>query len=159
MTYLSRQFSFAADTDLAKKILLEALGEVLSLVNKLPIIPLHKCHALNLQVWAKLTFTFCHYYLCPTLTRLVLDSMVTESVRTWLDLPPSATAHFLCLSRKLLGLDLILPSMLAELCQLGTELTLVHSQDAAMLTMHKLSPRLLQCLGQQLPQENCNCHR
>jgi len=51
--------------------------------------------------------------------------MVTGRVRTWLNLPPGAMAPFLPLPRKLLGLDLIPSSMLAELSQIGTDLTLL----------------------------------
>jgi len=65
--------------------------------------------------------------------------MVTGRVRGWLDLPPSATAHFLPLPHKMLGLDLILSSMLSELCQLGTNMTLLHSKDTAMKTLHSLN--------------------
>jgi len=64
-----------------------------------------------------------------------LDNLVTERVRRWLSLPPNTTHHFLPLPAKWMGLDLILPSMLAELSQLGTALALHHSKDPKMATL------------------------
>jgi len=138
MVYLGRSFTFSADAERAKNNLIDILGEVLTFVDSLPISPHLKCHALNLQIRAKLTFTLSHHTLCSTWLRTHLDNMVTGRVRSWLELPPSATILFVPLPLKLLGLDLILPSMLAELCQLGTEMTLAQSKDTGMHVLGRL---------------------
>jgi len=137
--YLGRCFSYSADASLAKEHLTTALLETLTFVRALPITPLLKCHPLNLQIRTKHAFTLSHDTICPTWLKLTLDSMVTGRVRRWLVLPLSATAHFLPLPHKMLGLDIILPSMLSELCQLGTDMTLLHSKDTAMKTLHSLN--------------------
>jgi len=64
---------------------------------------------------------------------------VTGQVRRWLDLPSCATALFIPLPLKILGFDLILPSLLLELCQVGTDLTLIHSRDLKMGILYKTS--------------------
>ncbi len=63
--------------------------------------------------------------------------IVLLKVRKWLDLPPNATAHFIPLPQKWLGLDLVLPSMLAEACQLNSALALRHSRDPRMKTLYE----------------------
>ena len=132
MTYLGRKFSFSSDLSTAKKLLQEKMAEALALVDSFPISPLQKCHALNLQLRAHLSFTLGHYTVSQTWIKANLDNAVSQKVRKWLDLPPNATAHFLPLPHKWLGLDLILPSMLAEACQLNTALALRHSRDPKM---------------------------
>src|SRR6266496_4023457 len=138
MTYLGRRFSFAADLDLAKSILIESTREALGFVNSLPISPMLKCHALNLQLRAHLSFPLSHYSVSKTWIKANLDSLVTGQVRRWFDLPPSTTAHFMPLPLKRLGLDLILPSMLSAICQLGTTMALHHSKDTNMRTLGSL---------------------
>jgi len=56
-------------------------------------------------------------------------------------MPPGATAHYFPLPYKLLGLDLILPSMLSEVCQLEVEITLIQSKDSSMAALHSLAPK------------------
>jgi len=138
MTYLGRRFSFAADLDLAKKILTDSTNEALRFVNDLPISPMQKCHALNLQLRAHLSFPLSHYSVSKTWIKANLDSLVTGQVRRWFDLPPSTTAHFMPLPLKRLGLDLILPSMLSAICQLSTSMALHHSKDTNMRTLGTL---------------------
>src|SRR6266568_1384119 len=120
------------------------MAESLALVDSFPISPLQKCHALNLQLRAHLSFTLGHYTVSQTWIKANLDNAVSQKVRKWLDLPPNATAHFLPLPHKWLGLDLILPSMLAEVCQLNTALALRHSRDPKMGQLYKQ-------LGQRAP--------
>ena len=141
MTYLGCQFSFASDTANAKNTLEETLKKVLVFVDALPISSHLKCHALNLQIRAHLSFALSHHPLPATWLKTCLDSMVLYRVRRWLDLPPGATAHFIPLPHKLLGMNLILPSQLADLCRLGTRWTLANSQDPRMRTLHDLSQR------------------
>jgi len=129
ITYLGRSFSFSSDTERAKSSLIDNLGEVLAFVGSLPISPLLKCHTLNLQIRANL---HSHKVMCNTWLKTCLDSMVLGKFRGWMDLNSGATSHFVPLPHKLLDLDLILPSMLVELCQLGTEVTLAHSKDPGM---------------------------
>ena len=124
---------------LAQQQLLKRTSDVLSFVNGLPISPQLKCHALNLQLRAHLSFLLSHHSVSSTWISSNLDNMVTGRVRHWLELPPSATAHFFPLPAKWLGLDLILPSMLSVACRLGTDLTLIHSSDPKMAVLHTLS--------------------
>ncbi len=138
MTYLGRRFSFAADLDLARSILVDSTNEALGFVNGLPISPMLKCHALNLQLRAHLSFPLSHYSVSKTWIKAHLDSLVTGQVRRWFDLPPSSTAHYMPLPLKRLGLDLILPSMLSAICQLSTSMALHHSKDANMRTLGSL---------------------
>jgi hypothetical protein len=138
MTYLGHNFSFASDAALAKEELLKLTKESIALANKLPITPLLKCHALNLQLRAKLSFVLSHYTLGCTWIKNSLDTLVTQQVRSWLNLPPCATSHFIPLSNRNLGLDLILPSMLFELCQTSSNISLVKSQDPKMPVLYRL---------------------
>ena len=139
MSYLGCDFSFASDTVNAKTNLESALREILALVGRLPISSHLKCHALNLQMRAHLSFAMSHHPLPVTWIKTCLDAMVLERVRRWLDLPPGATVHFVPLPHRLLGLDLILPSLLAELCRFGTNMTLSLSRDPRMRTLLDLS--------------------
>jgi len=132
MTYLGQRYSFRSDAEIAKKILTDSIQEALSFISNLPISPLQRCHALNLQLRSKLSFPFSHCNISQTWIKANLDGLVTNKVRHWLELPPNATAHFMPLPTKYPGLDLILPSMLSEICQLGTALTLRHSKDENM---------------------------
>jgi hypothetical protein len=116
MTYLGHQFSFSSDAEMAQADLLRSTNLAIDVSHKLPVTPLLKCHALNLQLRAKL-FLLGHCVVSVTWVRNNLDNLVTERVRKWLDLPPCSTAHYLPLPSKNLGLDLILPSMLFEQCQ------------------------------------------
>src|SRR6266568_4007967 len=83
-------------------------------------------------------YTLSHYRVSQTWIQAHLDTLITNKVRRWLDLPPSATAHFLPLPAKWVGLDLVLPSMLAEVCQLNTALALRHSGDPKMAPLQEL---------------------
>ena len=76
-----------------------------------------------------------HTPLCLTWIKNNLNTLVSGKIRTWLDLPPCATAHFMSLSPKLLGLDVILPSMLYEKNQVSTLTTLSKSADPRMATV------------------------
>jgi len=60
MTYLSR-FSFSFDGEKAKELLHSSLKDLLQFADSLPITPKLKCHALNLQMRSKLSFTLSHY--------------------------------------------------------------------------------------------------
>jgi len=132
MTYLGRKYSFMSDAEIAKKILTDSIQEALAFVSSLPISQFQRCHALNLQLRSQLSFPFSHYNISQTWIKANLDGLVTNKVRHWLELPPNATAHLMPLPTKCLGLDLIMPSMLAEICQLRNALTLRHSKDVKM---------------------------
>ena len=67
--------------------------------------------------------------------------MVSGAVRKWLELPPNATAHFMPLPPKWLGLDLVMPSMLSEACQLSSTLALRFSKDSRMVSLSYLIGR------------------
>jgi len=139
MTYLGRGFSFSSSHDAVKESLLSSLQCALAFSDSLPITPLLKCHALNLQLRAKLSFPLSHYQVSKSWIESTLDPKVTEKVRHWLDLPLSATAHFFPLPANLLGLNIILPSLLSELCLLSTQRILLHSRDPSMATLHDLA--------------------
>ena len=94
MTYLGRGFSFSSSHDAVKESLLSSLQCALAFSDSLPITPLLKCHALNLQLRAKLSFPLSHYQVSKSWIESTLDPKVTEKVRHWLDLPLSAMAHF-----------------------------------------------------------------
>jgi len=66
MTYLGRRFSFASDLSVAKEVSTAITTEALTFVGRLPISPLLKCHALNLQLRAHLSFPLSHYSLSQT---------------------------------------------------------------------------------------------
>jgi hypothetical protein len=139
MVYLGCSLSYASDTENAKSGLVETLKKVITFVETIPISSLLKCHALNLQIRAHLSFSMSHHHLPSTWLKTCLDGMVLERVRHWLDLPPGATVRFTPLPHQLLGLDLVLPSQLADLCRFGTDVALVHSKDPRMQTLQELS--------------------
>jgi len=66
MTYLGRRYLFMSDSGIAKKILTDSTLEALTFVGSLPISPVQKCHALNLQLRAHLSFPFSHYTISQT---------------------------------------------------------------------------------------------
>jgi len=132
MIYLGRRYSFMSESGITKKILTDSTLEALTFVGSLPISPEQKCHTLNLPLGAHMSFPFSHYTISQTWIKANLNGLVTNKVRLWLDLPPNATAHFMPLPPKWLGLDLVLPSMLSKICQLGTALTIHHSKDSKM---------------------------
>jgi hypothetical protein len=129
MTYLGCTLSFSSNADLAKEKLLEIINESISLVDKLPISPGRKCHSLNVSLKSKLSFVLQHCDISLTWIRTTLDTLVTGKIRNWLELPPCATAHFMPLPQRSLGLDVTLPSMLLEQCQARCLLTLIKSRD------------------------------
>jgi hypothetical protein len=77
ITYLGHQFSFSADAELAKTDLERNTQEALDLCHKLPITPLLKCHALNLQLPAKLSLKLSHYNVSTTWIKNNLNMSVT----------------------------------------------------------------------------------
>ena len=138
MTYVGHKFSFSANAENAKTDLLNNIHEAIDISYKLPITLLLKCHALNLQLRAKLSFILSHYAISCTWIKNNLDTLVTERVRKWLDLPPCSTAHYIPLPTKDLGLDLVLPSLLSEQCLTSSNLTLAKSKDPKMKLLYKL---------------------
>jgi len=138
MTYLGQHFSFASDSDLAKAALTCATKEAINSVHQLPITPLLKCHALNLKLRAALSFLLSHNSISLTWIKLNLDNLVTIRIRQWLDLPPCATAHYIPLPTKSLGLDVILPSMLSELRLTSSSLILAHSKDPKIKNLYQV---------------------
>ena len=54
-------------------------------------------------------------------------------------MPLRSTAHYLPLPKKDLGLDIILPSMLSDLCQTNTSLILIKSNDPKMNKLNQLN--------------------
>jgi len=82
-----------------------------------------------------------HYSPTNTWLKNILDPLVTEKVRHWLDMLPGATAHYFPLPYKLLGLDLVLPFMLLEVCQIGVEIILMQSKNSSMAAVHSLAPK------------------
>jgi len=128
MTYLGQCFSFFYDGEKAKELLLSSNNDLLQFADSLSITPQLKCHALNFQMRSKLSFTLSHYSPSTTWWKTTLDPLVSEKLRHWFDMPPGDTTHYFLLQYKLLGLNLILPSMLSELCQLGVEITLTQSK-------------------------------
>ena len=132
MTYLGHQFSFSTDAEIAQSILLADTLQAIEHVKHLPITPLLKCHALNLQLRAKLSFSLSHCSLSLTWIKNNLNNIITGKIREWLDQPPCATAHYFSLPLKELGLDLTLPSLLYEQCQATSMAILANSKDAKM---------------------------
>ena len=98
-----------------------------------------KCHALNLQLRAKLSFLLSSHAISVTWIKNNLDTLVTERVRKWLDLPPCSTAHYIPLPSKHLGLDVVLPSLLFEQCQASSTAILAKSKDEKMKTLYQLN--------------------
>jgi hypothetical protein len=116
---------------------LSATQQAIDFVKHLPITPLLKCHALNLQLRAKLSFPLSHCSLSLTWIQNSLDNLVTGKVREWLDQPPCATAHYFSLPAKELGLNLTLPSLLYEQCQATSMAILATSKDPKMKMLSK----------------------
>jgi hypothetical protein len=143
MTYLGKEFSFSSDAENAQTKLTLSLHKILEFVQNLPITPVLKCHAVNLQIQSKLSFIMSHNSLGTTWLKNNLDTMVTGKIRSWLDLPPCATAHYIPLPHKRLGLDVILPSMLYEQNQATTQITLYNAADTNMTTILAQHPNLL----------------
>ena len=139
MTYLGHKFSFSSDAEIAKHDLLLNTKLAIDVSHKLLITPLLKCHALNLQLRAKLSFLLSNHSISITWIRVNLDTLVTERVRKWLDLPPCSTAHYIPLPTKHLGLDLILPSLLYEQCQTSSRATLAKSKDEKITSLYELT--------------------
>ena len=101
-------------------------------------------HALNLQLKAKLSFALGQYAIGSTWISQHLETLVSEKVRSWLSLPPFASAHHLPLPASKLGHDLVLPSLLYEQSQAGTRLTLAQSKDPNIRTLFEIdrNPRI-----------------
>ena len=100
MTYLGRTFSFCSDLTITRDLLVGKTRGAITFVDTLPISPPQKCHALNLQLRAHLTFPLSHYRVSQTWIKASLDTLVTMAARRWLDLPPGTTAHFIPLPQK-----------------------------------------------------------
>src|SRR5206468_6357736 len=125
-------FSFSSDAETAKADLLINTKLAIVVSHGLLINALLKCHALNLQLRAELSFLLGNHAISITWSKNNLDTLVTERTRKWLDLPPCSTAHYMPLPSKYLGLDLILPSLLFEQCQASSIATLAKSKDEKM---------------------------
>jgi hypothetical protein len=143
-TYLGHNFAFATELVSAKAGLLATMHEIIKLVDELQITPLLKMHALNLQLKAKLSFALGQYAIGSTWISQHLDTLVSEKVRSWLSLPPCASAHHLPLPASKLGHELVLPSLLYEQSQAGTRLTLAQSKDPNIRTLFEIdrNPRI-----------------
>ena len=137
-TYLGHQFSFARNVESARVKLLELTRDSITTADNLPITPLLKCSSLNLLLRAKLSFVLRHVNVGHTWLTQSLDTLVTNKVRTWLGMPPCATAHYVPLPKSKLGLEIVLPSLLAEQCRTAASLSLQTSNDPDTVTLSSL---------------------
>ena len=116
--YLGRFFNYDMENQEHKDHLTSSLLEMLKVIDSLKIHPRNKILLFNQYILSKLSWDLTVANLSKTWVCENLDQLVTKFVRQWLELPISSTLSGIVLSRKHFGLELLLPSVKFQQCQI-----------------------------------------
>ena len=100
-----------------KKILIEELEDILSIIGKLPLHPKHKLDLYNHYLLSKISWHLTIADLTETWVKEVLDSKWHNAFRHWLEIPANGIVDIIILCKSKFGLNIIDISMTLTQCQ------------------------------------------
>ena len=115
--YLGRYFDFNMSDERHKSELLDTFADTLYRINELPLHPKNKIILYTRYVLAKISWHLTVTDIGKTWVNEKLDSIASNFIRKWLELPISATLSNVQLPHNKFGLNIILPSTKLLQCQ------------------------------------------
>ena len=109
--YLGRYFDFDMTNELHNSKLLSLFSTFMKGIEDLPLHPKNKLLVYHRYVLSKVSWHFTVADIPRTWVTENLDNLVSRYIRSWLDLPVSATLTSLALTEKQFGLNLQMPSV------------------------------------------------
>ena len=127
--FLGRYFNFSMDNNKHMSILLETTNDLMTKIDQLPCHPKYKLSLYHRIILSKIAWHLTIADLSNTWVVEILDTIVANFVRHWLELPIRATLSQLIISKSHYGLSLILPSTKFIQCQTTIRNALESSPD------------------------------
>ena len=115
--YLGRYYNFDMSNENHKKILIEEVEDILSIIGTLPLHPKHKLDLYNRYLLSKISWHLTIADLTETWVKEVLDNKCHNAFRRWLEIPANGTVDIIMLSKSKFGLNIIDVSMKFTQCQ------------------------------------------
>ena len=120
--YLGRYYNFDMTkkkhtNENHKKILIEGVEDILSIIGKLPLHPKHKLDLYNRYLLSKISWNLTIADLTETWVKEVLDNKCHNAFRGWLEIPANGTVDIIMLSKSKFGLNIVDVSMKFTQCQ------------------------------------------
>ena len=115
--YLGRYYNFDMSNENHKKILIEEVEDILSIIAKLPLHPKHKLDLYNRYLLSKISWHLTIADLTETWVKEVLDNKCHNAFRPWLEIPANGTVDIIMLSKSKFGLNIVDVSMKFTQCQ------------------------------------------
>ena len=137
LKYLGRYFDFDMTNELQKSKLLSLFSTFTKGIDELPLHPKNKLLVYRRYVLFKVSWYFTVADLPRTWVTENLDNLVSRYIRSWLDLPVSATWTSLALTQKRFGLNLQMPPVKFTQCQIVSRIILQSSPNANVQALWK----------------------
>ena len=115
--YLGRYYNFDMSNENHKKILIEEVEDILSIIGKLPLHLKHKLDLYNRYLLSKISWHLTIADLTETWVKEVLDNKCHNAFRRWLEIPANGTVDIIMLSNSKFGLNIVDVSMKFTQCQ------------------------------------------
>ena len=115
--YLGRYYNFDMSNENHKKILIEEVEDILSIIGKFPLRPEHKLDLYNRYLLSKISWHLTIADLTETWVKEVLDNKCHNAFRRWLEIPANDTVDIVMLSKSKFGLNIVDVSMKFTQCQ------------------------------------------
>ena len=131
--FLGRYFDFDMTNELYKSKLLSLFSAFMKRIDYLPLHPRNKLQVYHRYVLSKVSLHFTIADLPRTWITKNFDNLVSRYIRSWLDLPVSATLTSLALTKNQFGLNLQMPSAKFIQCQTVSRNTLQSSTNVNIL--------------------------
>ena len=115
--YLGCYYNFDMSNENHKKILIEEVDDILSIIGKLPLHPKHKLDLYNRYLLSKISWHLTIPDLTETWVKEVLDNKCHNAFWRWLEIPANGTVDIIMLGKSKFGLNIIDVSMEFTQCQ------------------------------------------
>ena len=135
--YLGCFFDFDMTNELHRSKLLSLFSTLMKGIDDLPLHPKNKLLIYHRYVLFKVSWHFTVADLPRTWVNENLDNLVSRYIRSWLDLPVSATLTSLAPIQKQFGLNLQMPSVKFTQCQTASRNILRSSPNANVQALWK----------------------
>ena len=115
--YLGHYYNFDMSNENHKKILIEEVEDILSIIGKLPLHPKHKLDLYNHYLLSNILWHLTIADLTETWVKEVLDNKCHNAFRRWLEIPANGTVDIIMLSKSKFRLNIVDVSMKFTQCQ------------------------------------------
>ena len=115
--HLGRYYNFDMSNKNHKKILIEEVEDILSIISKLPLHPEHKLDLYNRYLLSKISWHLTIADLTETWVKEVLENKCHNAFQRWLGIPANGTVDIIMLSKSKFGLNIVDVSMKFTQCQ------------------------------------------